>query len=328
MIYKKKYSNFVFFLLCSTVLSVKTQGWGFYAHKKINYIAVFSLPLEMEGFYKDNLSYIVLRATAPDQRRYVVEGEAPRHYLDIDHYGEYPYENVPHSYKEAQEKFTLDTLMAHGIVPWHIETMYYRLKRAFEDKNKDMILKNSAEIGHYIADACVPLHSSSNHNGQKTGQEGIHGLWESRIPELFEERDFNLFVGHAEYIPYVREYVWDMFLESAFLSDTVLAKERIVTEQMGEQKKYTITERGAAVIRTYTPEFTEAYMHSMSTMVEDRMRRAIKSVASVWVTAWIDAGQPDLNFDDSVPVQDPELDTLIAKWKLSQDGTGYGRAHE
>ncbi len=316
---------FIFFLLGS---SVSVCAWGFYAHKKINYIAVFSLPLEMEDFYKKNISYIVLRATAPDQRRYVVEGEAPRHYLDIDHYGRYPYENVPHSYKEAQEKFTEDTLMAHGIVPWHVETMYYRLRDAFAAKDRDLILKNSAEIGHYIADACVPLHASSNHNGQHTGQEGIHGLWESRIPELFEQKDFNLFVGHAQHIPNIRDYVWAMFLESAYLSDTVLAHEREVTQKMGEQNKYTITERGAAVIRTYTPEFTEAYMHSMGTMVEDRMRRSIKSIASIWVTAWIEAGQPSLDFEASTPIQDPELDSLIAKWQLQRDGKGFGRAHE
>jgi hypothetical protein len=44
-------------------------------------------------------------------------------------------------------------------------------------------------LGHYIGDAHVPLHTTSNYNGQKTNQHGIHGLWESRIPEqLFDER--------------------------------------------------------------------------------------------------------------------------------------------
>ena len=28
-------------------------------------------------------------------------------------------------------------------------------------------------------------------------------------------------------------------------------------------------------------------------MVEDRLRAAIHTVASLWYTAWIDAGQPD-----------------------------------
>lgn len=45
--------------------------------------------------------------------------------------------------------------------------------------------KASADIGHYIADANVPLHTSENYNGQLTGQEGFHGFWETRLPELF-----------------------------------------------------------------------------------------------------------------------------------------------
>ena len=33
----------------------------------------------------------------------------------------------------------------------------------------------------------------------------------------------------------------------------------------------------------------------MKGMVEQRMRDAIKSIGSVWYTAWVNAGQPDLN---------------------------------
>ncbi len=314
-------------ILFSLMLSPKlADAWGFYAHKKINHIAIFSLPPEMLGFYKKHLNYIVLNATAPDQRRYVVDGEAPRHYLDIDHYGSYPFTELPHDYDSAVAKYSLDTILAHGIVPWHIQVMYWRLVKAFKDEDPKAILKNSAEIGHYIADACVPLHASSNHNGQHTGQEGIHGLWESRIPELYEEDYFDLFVGHAFYIDRVGEYTWDMFLESARLSDTVLHKEQLVTEELGSDQKYLVTERGPSnVIRTYDPDFVMAYMQSMDDMVESRMRTAIKSTASYWMSAWIEAGQPDLNGQIDIEISDPELEHLNKIWTT---GEGYGRKHE
>ena len=78
--------------------------------------------------------------------------------------------------------------------------MLYRLTDAFKEKNQAKILKYSAEIGHYIADAHVPLHASSNHNGQLTDQKGIHGFWESRIPELLADKEWDFFIGKAEYI--------------------------------------------------------------------------------------------------------------------------------
>ena len=45
----------------------------------------------------------------------------------------------------------------------------------------------------------MPLHTTENYNGQMTGQRGIHGFWESRLPEL-KSKDYDYFVGRAEYV--------------------------------------------------------------------------------------------------------------------------------
>src|SRR5206468_3802178 len=167
---------------------------GFFAHRKINYYAVFLLPSEMIGFYKKNINYLTEHAVDPDKRRSLVSGESAKHFIDIDHYGVYPFEALPRKWEKAVEKYTSDTLKKYGIVPWWIATMKKKLTEAFETKDRNKILKLSADIGHYIADAHVPLHNNSNHNGQLTGQEGIHAFWESRIPELLADKDWNFFI--------------------------------------------------------------------------------------------------------------------------------------
>jgi hypothetical protein len=174
--------------------------WGFYAHQKINYYAVFLLPPEMLVLYKPNIQFLSEHAIDPDKRRYAIPEEGPRHYLDIDHYGKYPFDSLPRKWEDAVAKYSEDSLMQHGIVPWWIQIMQRRLVAAFKEKNEVKILKLSAEIGHYIADAHVPLHASSNHNGQLTDQKGIHGFWESRIPELLADNEWDFFIGKAEYI--------------------------------------------------------------------------------------------------------------------------------
>lgn len=121
----------------------------------------------------------------PDKRRYAVEGEAQRHYIDIDHYahgGTDPFETMPRKWNDAVAKFSEDTLQAYGIVPWHIEVMFGRLVSAFQRGDVDRILRNSSEIGHYVGDAHVPLHTTENYNGQLTNQHGIHAFWENRMP--------------------------------------------------------------------------------------------------------------------------------------------------
>ena len=42
----------------------------------------------MIGFYKRNLDYIISASVNPDRRRYAVKEEAPRHYIDLDEYGD------------------------------------------------------------------------------------------------------------------------------------------------------------------------------------------------------------------------------------------------
>ena len=117
--------------------------WGFYAHQKINYYAVFLLPPEMVVLFKPNISFLSEHAIDPDKRRYAVPDEGPRHYIDIDHYGIYPYESLPHKWNDAVIKFGEDSLKAYGIVPWHIQNMLRRLTDAFKEKNFSKIMKTN-----------------------------------------------------------------------------------------------------------------------------------------------------------------------------------------
>ncbi len=325
----KKFILSSFFTLALLLGYFPSYCWGFWAHQKINYFAVFLLPPEMMVLYKPNISFIAEHSVDPDKRRYAVKDEGPRHYIDIDKYGKYPYDSLPRRWKDAVEKFGEDSVREHGIVPWHVQVMLQRLTNAFRDKNFSSIMKNSAEIGHYIADAHVPLHASSNHNGQYTNQKGIHAFWESRVPELLAEKHFDFFVGKAQYIKNPGEFIWARVLESAKASDSVLAMERELTQQFPGDQKYSFEERNGIIIRQYSFAFTNAFNDKMDGMVERRMRQTIFCIASFWYTAWINAGQPDLKtmvkqkFSES---DVKEFEELNSKWNPS--GKMIGRQEE
>jgi hypothetical protein len=272
----------------------KAFCWGFFGHQKINYYAVFLLPPEMLALYKPNIEFLTEHAVDPDKRRYAVSEEAPRHYIDIDHYGIYPFDSLPRKWEDAMKKYSEDSLIQHGIVPWWIQIMQRRLIKAFKEKDETRILKLSAEIGHYIADACVPLHASSNHNGQLTGQRGIHGFWESRIPELLADKEWDFFIGKAVYIKKPQDFIWNRILESAAAADTVLQFERELTQNFSSDQKFAFEERNGKLVRQYSSAYSIAYNTKLDGMIERRMRVAIFSVASFWYSAWVDAGQPNL----------------------------------
>ena len=190
-------------------------------------------------------------------------------------------------------KFSEDSLNAYGIVPWHIERMMFRLTKAFQDKDINYILKTSADLGHYVGDVHVPLHCTENYNGQKTNQVGIHGFWESRIPEMMGE-NFDYLTGKAEFIPDINAKVWEIVLKSHSMVDSVLGMEKQLNAEFPSDQKYSYETRGASTVRVYSKEYTEKYNDMLDNMVERRMRESIITLGSFYLTAWINAGKPNL----------------------------------
>ncbi len=270
------------------------SAWGFYGHKKINETAVYTLPKPLFGFYKTHVEYITNHAVDADKRRYIISEEACRHFLDGDFYERsLPLDTIPKFYKDAIAKYTEDTVLHHGIVPWHIQTMMYRLTEAFKMKDAPKILKYSADLGHYIGDCHVPLHASSNYNGQKTNQVGIHGLWESRLPELFNS-EYDFFTGVAIYVDKPVNDIWKAYEQSFSLVDSVLKTEEKVSLLFPLDKKYAFETRGTQLVKVYSQEFSKAYHLALGNMVENRLRASINLLGNLWYTCWINAGQPDL----------------------------------
>jgi hypothetical protein len=302
-------------------------SWGFFAHQKINRLAVFTLPTEMSGFYKKNIRYIEEAAVNPDRRRYAVSEEAPRHYIDLDVYGDSAVYKLPRYWQQAVEKFGEDSLAKHGIVPWHINRVYFQLKEAFLLKDAERILRLSADLGHYVGDAHVPLHTTKNYDGQLTDQVGIHGFWESRLPELFFN-EYDFFVGKAEHIDNVQLAVWKTIAQSNAALDSVLRFEKELSQRLGN-RKFNFETKGKQTVKVFSQEYSKTYHQMLSGMVERRFRASVKMTGDLWYTAWVDAGQPDIKSLIDYRPSEEELARRreeLKRWREEQRANV--RAHE
>jgi len=300
-------------------------SWGFYAHQRINRLAVFTLPPEIIGFYKKHIIYISENAVNPDKRRYVVKAEGPRHFIDLDVYGDSAQYKLPRNWPEAVAKFGEDSLAKHGVLPWHLTLVKYQLTEAFKHHDVPAILRLSADLGHYLADACVPLHTTRNYNGQFTDQHGIHGFWESRLPELLAG-SYDFFVGPAVYIDKPQQKAWSIIIRSHAALDSVLRFEKEVAAQLPEDKKYTFEERNNITVKTYSKAYTTNYHQKLKGQVERQMRYAVWLVGSFWYTCWVDAGQPDLN--NLQPLTETQKQQLAAERQQLKQVATPDRPHE
>ncbi|WP_082893714.1 zinc dependent phospholipase C family protein [Rufibacter ruber] len=282
-------------LLVCLLLGVSAAGfgWGFFGHKVIQQLAIYGLPKGMQPFYHRHMAYLVDKSVRPDERRNTDPAEAPRHYIDVDVYGEKAVYEMPESWGPAVAKYSADTLRKYGVVPWQVMVMKERLTRAFREKNADSILFYSADLAHYVQDAHVPLHTTVNHDGQLTGQTGLHSLWESKLPER-HLATYRLQHGKARYLQNPEHEIWEVVRASHRLVPELLAQEKLVSQDFTDQTKYILTERNGHTRRSYTDAFATAYQKALGTTVEDRMRAAAAQTASFWYTCWVDGGKPDL----------------------------------
>ncbi|MDO7875839.1 zinc dependent phospholipase C family protein [Hymenobacter sp. ASUV-10] len=314
-------------LLLAAITAGSASAWGFFGHRTITQLAIYELPSPMQAFYYRHMAELVRQSTAPDERRNDDPSEGPKHYIDMDHYSEDdPFGKMPREYDKAVEKYTADTLKKYGTVPWVIMNMKDDLVTAFRDKDTTAIIKYSAELGHYISDSFVPLHTTENYDGQMTDQKGLHSLWESTLPEKYIQ-DYKLYDPTApKFLKDPLTAVWTEITKSfGFLGETFDRATKI-EKTMKPEVRYTFTHRYGKTQRRYSDAFAAEYEKAVGGMVDFRLKGAPNAVASFWLTAWQEAGKPDLNALMTPPKQGKEekekLATELESWKkntLAQD---------
>lgn len=212
--------------------------------------------------------------------------------------------------KDCKTAIVHDSLTDFGILPFGLIYTYGQLVNAFDEKNIARILRHTADIGHYVGDAHVPLHTTINYNGQLTNQDGIHAFWESRLPELYAIEQYDFLVGEAIYIDNIDEYFWDIVADTHTYLDSVLLIESRLRKSFPQDRQNCFEQRLERTVRIECEDFAFAYHEALDGMVEAQMTKAIKALGNVWYSAWIDAGQPiltEINFG-SIQVEVDSID--------------------
>lgn len=272
------------------IILIVTGSWGFLVHRTINQIAIYELPAAIGPFFYKNKDYLVYHSPRPDLRRNSDPAEAPRHFIDLEMYGT----SIPTRWEDAVRRYGMDSLQKAGFVPWHIEWVMQRLTLAFQSGQKDSILFYAADLGHYISDAVVPLHTTENYDGQLTNQKGLHSLWESMIPEI-ELSNYQLSSTHrAVYLRQPGKEIWKSIRTAHQLVPDLLQKEREVSAQFTPEQKYRVQMRNGKESRSYTSAFAKAYAARLGNTVNQQLLVATDLVADCWYTCWVNAGKPDL----------------------------------
>lgn len=254
-------------------------AWGIEVHKFIMARAIALLPGEIRPYFRKYEASIAEHAGDPDLWRTVgwLE-EPPRHFVDMDAYGPYPFKELPHDYDDAVKRYGLDFVIKNGTLPWRAEEIYKKLVEAFTQKApyaRENIRLFSSVLAHYVADAHQPFHAALNYDGQLTGQWGVHARFESELFDRFEQK-LHLSPPTLTSIGNPREFVFSALTTSFTFVQPILDADKAA---VGSRE-------------FYDDEYFERFFGGVKPILEKRLSDSIAAVAASVGAAWVEAGRP------------------------------------
>ncbi len=256
---------------------------------RINSDAVDTLPLGMKNFFESERNFISEHAVDPDKWKRDDKTELPRHFIDMDMYGTYPFKELPRDYEEAVKKFGAEVVDARGTLPWRIVEYTHKLAEDMKSGNREKIRMTAAALGHYVGDSYSPLHAAENYNGQYTNNFGVHKQFESRMvnanmdlyePELREATSIKEPLTHA----------FDISMNSYKLVLPILEAETKARKLLTQTQIDSLNDWRARDI----PEYLSILYSDLGEMGWNQMNSASYNLGRYWVTAWELAGKPVL----------------------------------
>ncbi len=259
------------------LLTAPLWSWGDKGHRVVSVLAIRSLPEGPRAWFNGREAEVGDHASDPDHWKQDKK-EGPRHFLDMEPYGD-P-DHLPRTLEEAQARVG-GGYYRLGVVPWIIQDRWLDLVAAFHTGDPTKVAMAPAILGHYIADAHVPLHTTVNHDGQFTDQQGVHSRWETGLVER------HIVAGDLAMVPAQPDAAflqrpWEWLRNSHALMPQLLADDREAdrtTPQNGHGKQ-----RSAA--------YWAIFWTQQGPVVTQQLQLAGQHLGDAILNAWIAAGRP------------------------------------
>jgi hypothetical protein len=263
-------------LLPLLLLAAPLSAWGEKGHHVVSSLALRSLPEGPRAWFAGREAEVSDHASDPDHWK-SDKKEGPRHFMDLEPYGD---DHLPRTLAEAQARVG-GGYYRLGVVPWIIQDRWRDLVAAFRAGDPARVTWTTAILGHYLADAHVPLHTTVNHDGQSTGQRGVHSRWESGlVGRYISGDDLTVLPAQADSAFPTRPWEW------------LAAAHRLVPQLLADDREADRTTPQDGRGRQRTQAYWLVFWSSQGPIVRQQLQLAGQHLGDAILNAWIAAGQP------------------------------------
>jgi len=267
-------------LLAATLVALTLKcayGWGDNAERLITNKAVDTLPQEMGGFFEANRQYLVQHVTDAGQLDSKIAADEHKTYIELDHYGTFPYTALPRVYTSAVAKYGRRTLDNYGLLPWQIGLYSKKLTDAFAAHNWSDAKVSAAALAHYVAAAHDPFNTTVNTDGKTSGQPGVRERFDSALVDRYQ-LFFFVKPNEAIFISDPTDHAFEMALSAHSWLENILLADRRAHENLSG----------------YTDEYYDRFYAQAGAVLIRQLSDGATDVGSYWMTSWINAGRPQL----------------------------------
>ncbi len=259
-------------------LALLSLGWGSVGHRIISGNIVLSWPSALD-FLTNWPALLADHASDADIRKNQDPNEAPKHYIDIDNYNEFiTTGRITQNFDSIVVQHGYTFVIDQGILPWAILTTYDSLKSCFARKGWNKAMLFAADLGHYVADAHMPLHITVNYNGQLTNQYGIHSRYESQMIGRYSTQI--VYAGNpVDTFNNASDYVFNFIYYNYQYVDSVLLADTYAKSFSSGQYNDTYYQKLWEYSSGFTIYLFGSASHILTTMIHQ---------------AWLDAGSPTI----------------------------------
>ena len=262
---------------CSLATPQGAWAWGRNGNKLVVNKAIDTLPAEIREFFESNRALLSQHVTDPLDSIAKVASERHNHFLYLDKYGRFPYDGLPRNYKAAVTKFGKTKLQANGLLPWQIGVYSQKLTEAIKAGHWDEAKLDAAILANYVAEAHDPFNTTEDFDGRLTGQTGINDRFGTTLIDRYSSF-FPMRPNDAAYINDPTDHAFEACLSSHSWLETILLADRNSRRSQN----------------TYNDEYYDHFYNAAAVILIRQLSDAATDVGSYWLTAWINAGRPQL----------------------------------
>ena len=255
----------------------ESRAWGNNAQRFIVNRAVDTLPYEIRQYFEANRSYLVQHVNDPMNQLDTHPNERQNHFIELDKYGKFPFDALPRNYKAAVAKYGKAKIDASGLLPWQIGVYSAKLTEDMKAGRWDDAKQDAAFLADYVAEAHDPFNTTENFDGSLSGQRGVNERFNTILIDRFGSF-FPLNPHDASFINDPTNYAFDMCMHAHSNVEAILLADRAAKHGLS----------------SYTDEYYDRFYNLAAGPLIRQLSDAATDVGSYWLTAWVNAGKPQL----------------------------------